>query len=424
MGPSHWPSRALGDLCHVVTKGTTPRQKTFPDDAGVSFVKVKDIDDSGWIEPSGLLQIDQATHEGALSRSVLEAGDVLFTIAGTIGRTALVPPDLLPANANQAVAILRPRARVLDRRFLYYLLRGRRFQHHATSRVVQSVQQNVSLGVLRSAEVPLPPLPEQRRIAAVLGGLDDRIGLNRKMNRTLEEMAQAIFRSQFIDFDGHDDLIDSELGPIPRGWRVEPLQRLAVVTMGASPKGDTYNQTGAGTPLINGPAQFGPFFPAKTKWTTAPTKVSEAGDLVLCVRGSTTGRRVVSDGEYCLGRGVCSIRSRTGDQEYARLAVHFALRRLLTRATGSVFPNLSGPSIKNLPILVPPAEALSAFRRSAEPMRERQWSNATARRTLTELRDTLLPKLISGELPVPEAEDLPDDALRSPPPTTSELGAP
>ena len=202
-----------------------------------------------------------------------------------------------------------------------------------------------------------------------------------------------------------DRLVESELGMIPEGSRLSELKDIAEVEMGASPPGATYNEHGDGVALINGPAQYGVFFLEQTKWTTAPTRLSEFGDLILCVRGSTTGRMAHSDGVYCLGRGVCAIRSRDGSQTFVNRAVEDAMQRLLSKATGSVFPNLSRSAIEGLAVVVPTAATIQSYSRVVKPVREAVWGNFKQLQILTELRDTLLPKLLSGELLAESAEE-------------------
>src|SRR6266571_1371522 len=196
-----WRMATVADIAIRVTKGTTPSTISgrFVD-RGISFVKVESITADGRIDADKLAHIDEATN-ALLSRSVLEQGDILFTIAGTIGRVALVPASLLPANTNQAVAIVRPNPEAVLPRFLYYVLGDESRVRQAHTRVVQSVQANFSLGELSSLEVPLPPLSEQRAIAHILGTLDDKIELNRRMSETLEAIALALFKSWFVDFD-------------------------------------------------------------------------------------------------------------------------------------------------------------------------------------------------------------------------------
>ena len=253
----------------------------------------------------------------------------------------------------------------------------------------------------------------------MLGALDDKIELNRRMNATLEAMARALFQSWFVDFDPvrakldgrppagldpataalfPDTFQDSPLGHIPQGWEVARLDDIATVMMGLSPNGDSYNAEGKGTPLINGPVEFGDYFPVKTKWTEAATRFAIEDDLIFCVRGSTTGRRVVSDGEYGIGRGVCAIRANDGFHNFLYKTIDLGLDRLLEKTTGSVFPSLSSPDIKGFSVLKPSKDVLDEYERTSEPLLKRIQQNHRQSRTLATLRDTLLPKLLNGEL--------------------------
>jgi type I restriction enzyme, S subunit len=232
-------------------------------------------------------------------------------------------------------------------------------------------------------------------------------------------MARALFQSWFVDFDPvrakldgrppaaldpataalfPDHLEDSPLGNIPKGWEVARLDEIASVMMGLSPDGESYNADGVGTPLINGPVEFGDYFPVKTKWTEAATRFAAEGDLIFCVRGSTTGRRVVSDGKYGIGRGVCAIRANGGFPSFLYQTINVGLDRLLEKTTGSVFPSLSAPDIKGFSVLKPSKSILEAYERTTTPLTQRIQQNHHQSRTLATLRDTLLPKLLSGEL--------------------------
>jgi Restriction endonuclease S subunits len=160
--------------------------------------------------------------------------------------------------------------------------------------------------------VPIPPLPEQRAIAHILGTLDDKIELNRRMSETLEQMARALFKAWFVDFEpvrakmegrwrrgeslpglpAHlydlfpDRLVDSELGEIPEGWRVGTVDEEFDLTMGQSPPGDTYNEIGDGVPFYQGSSDFGFRFPTRRMYCTAPTRLAKAGDTLVSVRAS------------------------------------------------------------------------------------------------------------------------------------------
>lgn len=137
------------------------------------------------------------------------------------------------------------------------------------------------------------------------------------------------------------------------------LSEVAQITMGQSPKGDTYNQTAQGVPLLNGPTEFGPYHPYPKTWTTSPTKLCKLGEILFCVRGSTTGRMNWSDQEYCLGRGLASFSAKSGRQEDTKFLyylLNYELPALLGLSAGSVFPNLSSKDFSGFKIYWPPQD--------------------------------------------------------------------
>lgn len=137
-------------------------------------------------------------------------------------------------------------------------------------------------------------------------------------------------------------------------WEMKPLGDVAEVIMGQSPPGTTYNQHNDGTPLINGPTEFTDKFPIEIQWTTQPTKICQNGDLLLCVRGSSTGRMNLSNGKFCIGRGVAAIRAKTGsDTRFLTYQISSAIQDLLSLSAGSTFPNVDGKSIRSILIILP-----------------------------------------------------------------------
>jgi type I restriction enzyme S subunit len=146
----------------------------------------------------------------------------------------------------------------------------------------------------------------------------------------------------------------TEVGVIPEDWESKRLGEAAEVVMGQSPAGTSYNHTGNGAPLINGPTEFTDRHPIKIQWTTAPTKLCRKGDVLLCVRGSSTGRINISDDEYCIGRGIAAIRAKSeADTRFITFQVDSAVKKILSLTVGSTFPNIDGKSIRAIPIPLP-----------------------------------------------------------------------
>ena len=338
---------------------------------------------------------------------------------GTIGQVFYIEEDFWPLNTTLYVRDFKGN----NPRFIYYFLQGLNWESFNDKSGVPGVNRND----VHRAIVSIADQDTQKAIVGVLSSIDDKIELNRRTNETLEAMAQAIFRDWFVDFGPVHRKMQGETDPtailggliersakaaalaalfpdtlddneLPQAWKFVPLDSLAVVTMGNSPAGSTYNGEGIGVPLVNGPVEYGDFFLRKVKWTTAPNKLAKRGDLIVCVRGSTTGRHAFADAEYCLGRGVASIRGREDDQEYVETAMLQSMDRLLEKTTGSVFPSLSSGDIKDFDLIDPGKNLIQAFVELVRPMKRKTWHSVKEVSELVETRDYLLPKLMSGEI--------------------------
>ena len=299
--------------------------------------------------------VSSAGITGTHSECKVRGPGVVTGRCGTLGEVHYVASDFWPLNTTLYVQNFKGN----DVRFVSYLLQTLDFGSRSGAAAVPGVNRND----LHRLPIVLPDVEEQRRIASILSAYDNLIENNTQRIAILEEMARRIYEEWFVRFrfPGHEQvkMVESELGLIPDGWSVQPLQEIATVTMGLSPKGDSYNTDGDGVPLINGPVEFGDHFTACIKWTTTPTKLCSAGDLIVCVRGSTTGKYVKSDGVYCLGRGVCAIQS---DWQcfVDQMFIH-QLPVLLGQTGGSTFPSWTGPQLKSHPVLLPSGDLLSRF---------------------------------------------------------------
>ncbi|OGW08822.1 MAG: hypothetical protein A3F81_02135, partial [Nitrospinae bacterium RIFCSPLOWO2_12_FULL_39_93] len=261
-----------------------------------------------------------------------------------------------------------------------------------------------------SRKILIPPLTEQKAIASILGALDDKIELNRKMNESLEAMARALFKSWFVDFDPipgfppHKEWQNSSLGKIPKGWRVGTLGELCEIVMGQSPPGETYNESGEGLPFYQGIRDFGFRFPSRRIYCTASTRLAQKGDVLLSVRAPVGSLNVA--GEDCaIGRGVAALRIK--GQHYGFL--YYLMKETQEdwkkfEAEGTVFGSVTKTDVQNFSIIIPQTEVILRFNEVVFPMDETIKNNEMQSLTLASIRDTLLPKLLSGEIRVKDAE--------------------
>lgn len=306
-----------------------------------------------------------------------------------------------------------------DIRFVYYLLKDFRFEGYNSG----SAQPSLNRNFVHPVQVLVPPLDEQRRIAHVLGTLDDKIELNRQMNATLEAIAQAIFKSWFVDFDRHDDLVESdELGLIPRGWEVKTLHQMVKITGGGTPKRSVDEYWDGGTipwfSVKDAPGQN--VFVINTSEHITPKGLSESstrcvpkGTTIISARG-TVGELAITACDMAYNQSCYGVNGIAPMGDYTTYYfLRKSVERLRQNAHGSVFDTITRKTFKTIKHAVPPKDdALWVrFEEQVKPLMTKIEINLEQSRTLTELRDTLLPKLISGELRVPEALEIADEAV-------------
>lgn len=386
----------------------------------------------------------------SLDANLARPGDIVFTQRGTIGQVSVVPSGKFDRYlVSQSQMKLTVNRELADPLFIYYVFSTAEQVDYIRQHAIQTGVPHTNLGILRGTPVPLPPLPEQRAIAHILGTLDDKIELNRRMNETLEAMARALFKSWFVDFDpvrdkaeGRDpglpkslaDLFpdsfeSSELGEIPKGWKVGVLNQLVNVVLGGDWGGDKQDAErsepancirGADIPdlQIGGKGKMPVRF---LKPSSLAKRRLNDSDLVVEISGGSptqsTGRPVLVSQEL-LDRIelplVCSnfcrlIRSRS--PIFSKF-VYLWLRSLYVKDEFLQFEN-GTTGIKNLAftlfgstfkLCIPPPSILEAFDLQVAPLFKKKQGSAAETDTLAALRATLLPKLISGELRVKDAK--------------------
>jgi type I restriction enzyme S subunit len=400
----------IGDVTSLVTKGTTPTTlgKAFTS-KGIGFIKAETITPDGFLDKGKQVFIDSETDE-VLRRSKLQDADVLFTIAGVIGRTALVDKSFLPANTNQAIAILRPDRDKIIPEFLYYTVRSDDFLSHSLGRVVQTAQANVSLGVLSAAPIYLPSLFIQRRIAGILSAYDDLIENSQRRINILEEMARRLYREWFVHFrfPGHEGckFVNSPLGEIPEGWEVKKLANVAEVNRAhinarTAPEELHYIDISSVSPgRIDSMTTYA--------FADAPgraRRIVQHGDVLWsCVRPN---RRSYAQMMYPEANTIAS----TGFAVLTAKKVPFTFLYFATttddfvafltnNATGAAYPAVSAATFEKAELLIPSALLLDKFGDETSPITEQIHTLQRQIQNLRRTRDLLLPRLLSGQIDV------------------------
>jgi type I restriction enzyme S subunit len=372
--------------------------------------------------------------EPQVRSKIARPGDAVVTTKGnSTGRTAFVFASMPRFVYSPHLSYWRSQNHDrVEGRFLRYWSRGPEFTNQlAGMKASTDMAPYLSLIDQRRLRISLPSIDEQRAIAHILGTLDDKIELNRRMSETLEAIARALFKSWFVDFDpvrakaeGRDPglprpvadlfparLVDSELGAIPEGWEVACVDGEFDLTMGQSPPGETYNEVGEGIPFYQGRADFEGRFPKRRVYCTAPTRLARRGDTLISVRAPVGDINMAAD-DCAIGRGVAAARHKSGSRSYTYQSMG-SLEDVFARfeAEGTVFGSINKKDFHGIPCVAPTLAVVRAFEELLAPMDSRIEILTLESRTLAALRDALLPKLISGELRVKDAERLAAQAL-------------
>ena len=278
-----------------------------------------------------------------------------------------------------------------DPDFLYYVLADDSFFEYsmATSKGTK-MPRGDKTSIMRY-QVPAIDISTQRRIASILRSLDDKIELNTAINNNLEQQAQAIYQQMFID-------------NARSNWAEGTLSDIADITMGQSPSGSSYNEDGTGTIFFQGRAEFGFRFPSVRLYTTEPKRMARSNDTLMSVR-APVGDLNVAHTDCCIGRGLAAIHSKNNHQSFV-LYTMFSLKKQLDvfNGEGTVFGSINRNSLNEMPILIPSSEKLDEFEALVSPMDAAIRNNYDEICRLEQLRDSLLPQLMSGELDVSDID--------------------
>jgi type I restriction enzyme, S subunit len=420
--PESWIVRRLDEVAVIIDSlHETP---SYADD-GYPMVRVTDVKD-GFLDLSQSLSVTEDVFEEFTRRYKPQRGDIIFSRVGTYGNVSYVATDV-PFCLGQNTALIHPK---INGRFLHFYLQSPLSKEQIEQSAVGSTQKTVSIKSIAALRVPIPPKEELQAIAQILGALDDKIELNRRMNETLESMARAIFKSWFVDFDPvrakaevrdpglpkhiaglFPDLFgDCELGEIPAGWEIQALYDCADYINGSAFRNEHFSSDRTGLPIIK-IAELKDGITNQTKFTRATLDKKyriTSGDILFSWSGSPdtsidTFIWVGIDG--WLNQHIFKVLFKRPEYKYFvyYLLLHFKTefieiaRNKQTTGLGHV----TSEDLKRLKTVFPSDSVLREFNVLSEPIFQKVYSNHCESRQLAALRDALLPKLISGEVRMP-----------------------
>ncbi len=429
--PEGWTFLPL-DRCAVpgsISYGVV--QPGTPVTSGVPIIRVNNFSDTR-LDLSDVMRVAPEV-EAKYSRTRLSGGEVLLTLVGSVGQVAEVPITCAGFNVARAVGVIKP-ANGIDAKWIAICLRSPLSQQLLSTRANTTVQTTINLKDVRALPIPIPPLAERLQIAAFISALDDRIALLRETNASLETIAQALFKSWFVDFDPvrakqqglspagmeeataalfPDSFEESALGSVPKGWKVRALDEIAtylnglalqkfppsddswlpVIKIAQLRKGDTVGADRAGRNL-------------------KPEYVIQNGDVLFSWSGSLEVE-VWCGGEGALNQHLFKVTSKAFPKWfYLRWTRHHLSHfRQIAASKATTMGHIQRVHLSDAKVLVPTDALLGAMDDCFGPLLARSVENELQAQTLATLRDTLLPRLISGQLRLPEAETQITDAI-------------
>jgi type I restriction enzyme S subunit len=410
----------------VINDGHRMESSELVDEGGLPFIRGGDVSE-GRIDFEGVDCIDEELRS-SFGNKVSQDGDVVITTKGSVGRFAFVRSTYPEFVYSPQLSFWRVKdsSEVLPS-YLWQWARSPEFKKQLGMYKGQTTMADyISLEDQRRIEIDLPSLPVQRRIADILGVLDDKIELNRRMNETLEEMAQALYRHWFVDFGPFQDREfkdTEEMGSIPKGWEIKPFLDTCEIETGGTPKTSVDEYWGgdilwASAKDVSQSTDAVLLDPERTVTPAgienSPADVLPAGTTAIVARGATTGRHAILGRDMALNQSCYGLIGKDGySWGWTYLTVDSLVKRLRKHAYGSAFDSVTISTFENLDIVGAPPEVISAFKEKVMPLFKKMMANVKENQTLAEIRDYLLPKLISGEIEVDAVQEVAEDVAET-----------
>lgn len=403
-----WKEVRLGEISSKIGDGLHGTPK-YDDEGPYYFINGNNLNCGKIIIKDDTKRVGK--DEFVKNQKELNEQTILVSINGTIGNVAKYNNELCILGKSACyINVIKE----VDKEFIYYVLTSANFKRNITNEATGTTIKNVSLKQMREYKFDIPcNISDQHRIASILSSLDRKIELNNKINADFEEMAQAIFKNWFVDFEPFKDgkFVDSELGMIPEGWKVGRLDEIADVVGGSTPskaKPEYYTQKGIAwlTPkdLSNHPAVYtsrGEIDITEEGYNSTSTKLMPKGTILFTSR-APIGYISIAQNDICTNQGFKSLVPKKAGTCFLYCFLKYVTPEIENKSTGSTFKEASGALMKSLQVIMPDQKVFEEFEEIVSPLFARIESLEKENSRLSLLRDTLLPRLMSGELEVPE----------------------
>lgn len=387
---SEWKKCKLGEICHIkggkrLPKGTNliTKKNLHP------YIRIKNLGQEKTLELNSSYEYVEEKTQKSISKYIVNSGDIVLSIVGSIGLVGIIGRSLNNANLTENCVKLA-NLKEINSDFLYYYLISSKGQNEIAKGTVGAVQPKLPIKNIQNIDLDIPPLPVQKKIAGVLKSLDDKIELNRQISKNLEEQARCLFNEQF---DKANDLL-------PDGWQIADIYSIANVIYGAPFASNLFNTEGNGKPIIRIRDLQSQNFTTYTTENHPKGYLLQRGDIVVGMDGEFRPY-IWGNDEAWLNQRICVFENK---RPKGKFFLYFTLLPLLnfieeTEMATTVI-HIGKKDFDAFRIILPDEKTLNNYDELTMPMFEQIVANKKEIAKLTQIRDTILPKLMSGEIEV------------------------
>nr|WP_314685337.1 restriction endonuclease subunit S [uncultured Prevotella sp.] len=394
-----WRNVTIKEICKIKSGKRLPKGKSFSvEETNFPYIRARDIK-AGKINSENLVYLDEVTQK-KLSQYIVNKDDIVITVVGaSVGDVGYVSEELDGYNLTENAVRLTEFDESVNSLYLLYLLNSQKYWEIMQSIAGGSAQPKLGIYKVESIPLELPTLDIQNRIVKSISSYDNLIENNQKQIKLLEEAAQRLYKEWFIDlrFPGYEnvEIIDG----MPIDWRKGTFESFVDVTMGQSPKSIFYNQDGDGIAFHQGVGSYGDRFVKDSIYSTSTTRIAEAGSILFSVR-APVGRLNITKNRIIIGRGLAALKQKSNYQSF----LFYMLKEFFFRdnivGNGSIFASITKDELLSLSFVFPNENLIKQFNDVAINIDKKIEYLDMQINLLTEARDRLLPKLMSGEIEV------------------------
>lgn len=394
-----WETVELKDICKIKSGKRLPKGSKFSEViTPYPYIRARDIK-NGVIDSDNLVYITENDKKN-IFKYIVNTNDIVITIVGaSVGDVAYVKKELDGFNLTENAVRLTEFLPSVNAHFVFNVLNTDIYWNLMQQIAGGSAQPKLGIYKIESISINLPPLSTQNKIVAILSAYDDLIENNQKQIKLLEEAAQRLYKEWFVDlrFPGYEQT--KIINGVPEGWENNILSDIADISMGQSPKSEFYNDKKDGLPFHQGVGSYGNRFVIDNVYTTSYTRIAEPDSILFSVR-APVGRLNRTKNRIVIGRGLSAINHKKGFQSYLFYLLKNKFFKDNILGNGSIFASISKDELANQKLIVPTDSLVERFNSQVKSIDDKIDILDSQNELLKEIRDRLLPKLMSGEIEV------------------------